>query len=180
MLRFRLQRWPKIPRRGFWVTQYDALAEHLVLHRTIFEITEIDCRVLTCVFGLELQFRNGTARWLGKRVYSFETAHRNTAFRLLTKLWRTHGLLPFSAETADYRNKLATAATNLEEAIVGTADCVCQVAVQIRALLEACPPLLSEPDRMLERRRYPRQIVLKPAGVVDLRPTQTFPWPKGY
>lgn len=170
-----LKTWPKIP-RAYAVTRYDCLAEHLVQGCTVCHVSEIDCHVVTSVFGLELESENGTTRWLGRRMLVFEDSHPATALRLLRKMWRTHGLLRLSSESADYRNKLALAVQDLEEAFIDRASCREQAVAEAQDLLEQCPAIPPRPHQMRVPRIDLPPIILK--GVTALqRPPR---WPKGF
>ena len=170
-----LQPWPKIP-RAYGVTRYDRLAEALVQNPTVVSC-ERECQVVERVFGLNVKFENGTGHWLGRRILSFETSRRTNVFRLLAKMWRTHGLLRISPDCGEYRDKLATAIKNLEEAFLDAEDCLDQAAAQARTLLDTCPQLPPRPHRTrVQRLKNSSPILLKGMDSLKRPPA----WRKGF
>jgi hypothetical protein len=176
-LKLPLQHWPKIP-RDYWVTHYDVLAEYFVIYGRIFELAEHECRVVERVYGLELQFENGTARWLGTRSLLLENSHRTQVYRLLDAMCRVHARLRVSPDSVDYRERIVAAIKNLQEAFLDTTDRLAQVVVEAAGLLDTCPRLLCKPNRMLKLRKS-RIVVLAPEDMLRVMDAP-LPWPKGF
>ncbi len=157
---------PKIP-GNYGVTRYDSLAERLIEFPRVYDVEEIECRIVERIFGLDVRFEKrtalstATAQLRGTCVLRFANAehkHHCKVFRLLEKLWRTHGLLRLLPEYApklrvnyfdlhaggpDFTTSLAVAIVNVEEAFLETTDRLDEAVVQARALLKTCPELPS-------------------------------------
>jgi len=95
---------------------------------------------------LDVQFENDTARWLGGGFLLFENRHLTKVFCLLARMWRAHRLLRISGESAEYRDKLAAAIENLEEACPEGKDRLDQTVDEARGLFDTCPDLPLRPN----------------------------------